>query len=216
MYFLLIIVLILTGYYGFTDKEFFDTQFAREDGAIEYATFFLLLAISLVQFFRLLTRGKGKPILWKLAVLFFGLLFLFGAGEEISWGQRIFNIESSEFFKGNNVQKETNFHNLKIGDIKLNHLIFSQLLTIVMVLYLLATPILYKRSQFFKRLLNRFVIPIPRLNHIIAFAINTGFIAILPQLGKKWEVYELFFAGIFLLIFLNPVNKHLYLRETSR
>ena len=40
------------------------------------------------------------------------LIFIFGAGEEISWGQRIFNVESSEYFLENNAQGETNLHNM--------------------------------------------------------------------------------------------------------
>lgn len=209
------IVLLLSGYFGFTDKEYFDQTFAQEDGAIEYATFFFLLCISILQFYRLFTKGKGKPGLWKFGVFFLALLFLFGAGEEISWGQRIFGIESGEFFEGNNLQKETNLHNLQIGDVKLNKLIFSQLLTAVMAIYLLIVPVMFRKLAWAKKLLNSFVIPIPRNSHILAFIINTVFIAILPNLSRKWEVYELFFAGIFFLIFLNPINKDLYLRESG-
>ena len=144
-----------------------------------------------------------------------GILFLFGAGEEISWGQRIFGIESGEFFQGNNLQKETNFHNLEVGGVKLNKLIFSQLLTLVMAIYLLIMPFLYQKYKGIKKLVDMFVIPVPQLSHIAAFLINTIFIAILPNLSRKWEVYELFFAVIFLLIFLNPVNKSIYLSESS-
>ena len=54
----------------------------------------------------------------------------FGAGEEISWGQRIFHIESSKFFNENNSQKETNLHNMIVDGVKLNKLIFSNLLSI--------------------------------------------------------------------------------------
>jgi hypothetical protein len=212
----LAIVLIISVYIGFTDADYFNLTFAKEDGAIEYATFFFLLCIGLLQLYRLFTIGKGKPVLWKLSVLFLGLLFLFGAGEEISWGQRIFGIESGEFFQGNNLQKETNFHNLEIGGVKLNKLIFSQLLTVIMGIYLLIMPILYRKFKGIEKLVNMFVIPVPRLSHIVAFLINTLFIAILPNLSRKWEVYELFFAVIFLLIFLNPVNRYLYLREPIR
>ena len=107
LFFALLIVLALSVYFGFTDKVYFDTVFAQEDGAIEYGTFFFLLCISILQFIRLFTASKDKKVLWKLGILFFGILFLFGAGEEISWGQRIFGIESGEFFQGNNLQKET-------------------------------------------------------------------------------------------------------------
>jgi hypothetical protein len=193
----------------------FDLTFAREDGAIEYATFGFLLLISLLQFYRLFAVGKNKKILWKLSVFFLAILFLFGAGEEISWGQRIFDIQSGDFFSSNNVQKETNLHNLKIGDVKLNKLIFSQILTAIMALYLLLMPVLYRKFNWAKNLVDSFVVPVPQNTHILAFLINTIFIALLPdELGKKWEVYELFFAGIFWLIFLNPVNKYLYARET--
>ena len=215
LFFALLIVLALSVYFGFTDKVYFDTVFAQEDGAIEYGTFFFLLCISILQFIRLFTASKDKKVLWKLGILFFGILFLFGAGEEISWGQRIFGIESGEFFQGNNLQKETNFHNLEVGGVKLNKLIFSQLLTLVMAIYLLIMPFLYQKYKGIKKLVDMFVIHVPQLSHIAAFLINTIFIAILPNLSRKWEVYELFFSVIFLLIFLNPVNKSIYLSESS-
>ena len=215
LFLVLLIVLALSVYFGFTDKVYFDTVFAQEDGAIEYGTFFFLLCISILQFIRLFTASKDKKALWKLGILFFGILFLFGAGEEISWGQRIFGIESGEFFQGNNLQKETNFHNLEVGGVKLNKLIFSQLLTLIMAIYLLIMPFLYQKYKGIKSLVDKFVIPVPQLSHIVAFLINTIFIAILPNLSRKWEVYELFFAVIFLLIFLNPVNKSIYLSESS-
>ena len=49
---------------------------------------------------------------------FFTLLALAGfyvVMEEISWGQRLFAIESPEFFVENNVQGETNLHNFLTG-----------------------------------------------------------------------------------------------------
>ncbi len=43
-----------------------------------------------------------------------GLLFFFCAGEEISWGQRIIGIATTEWLADHNLQGETNLHNLKI------------------------------------------------------------------------------------------------------
>ena len=77
------VILILSAYFGFTDEDYFNLTFAREDGAIEYATFVFLLLISLLQFYRLFSVGKNKKILWKLSVFFLAILFLFGAGDEI-------------------------------------------------------------------------------------------------------------------------------------
>ena len=72
-----------------------------------------------------------------------GLVFLFGAGEEISWGQRIFNTESSEFFLKNNAQQETNLHNLVVGGVKINKLVFGKGIAIFIVLYLVVFPIIW-------------------------------------------------------------------------
>jgi len=52
--------------------------------------------------------------------LFFTLLALaclYVAGEEISWGQRLFNIPTPEFFNEHNLQGETNLHNFFTGPI---------------------------------------------------------------------------------------------------
>ena len=44
--------------------------------------------------------------------LLLALLFIFGAGEEISWGQRIFGWNTPVDFSSHNLQHETNLHNL--------------------------------------------------------------------------------------------------------
>ncbi|WP_020676084.1 hypothetical protein [Geopsychrobacter electrodiphilus] len=52
--------------------------------------------------------------------LFFAILALacfYVVGEEISWGQRIFNLTTPEFFKTHNLQNETNLHNFFTGPI---------------------------------------------------------------------------------------------------
>jgi len=78
-----------------------------EDGLIEYLTSFGLLTISilfLILFFR--TRHF-------LNILFF-LVFLFGFGEEISWGQRLLEFNTPDLIEKDNAQGEFNFHNLRL------------------------------------------------------------------------------------------------------
>lgn len=54
---------------------------------------------------------RNRKKLWLYSILSIGL-FVFSM-EEISWGQRIFDWESSEFFVENNNQNETTLHNMK-------------------------------------------------------------------------------------------------------
>ena len=92
-----------------------------EDHIIEYSQFFFFLAGGIVAF---LIALKFRKISTLMFVLFlFASLGLIGiAGEEISWGERIFNIQAPEIFDGEtkipileyNVQGEMNLHNFRV------------------------------------------------------------------------------------------------------
>ena len=196
-------------YFSHTDLNYFDTVYAKEDGYVEYGTAVFLFCSSLLLFYRFFKLQKFKKPLWKFGLLMIALVFLFGTGEEISWGQRIFNVESSEYFLENNAQGETNLHNMVVKGKKVNKIIFSQLLTVVLIIYLIFTPLLYRKYDFIKNLADMFAVPIVKWQHTIAFLLSTAFITFMPS-TRKWEVYELAFGVIFFLIFLNPFNKQIY------
>ena len=79
----------------------------REDGFFEWMTAALFLVSSGI-FFLTFLRTKN--------VFLLGLAFIFivGAGEEISWGQRLFNLNTPDWIQNVNVQQEINIHNLEI------------------------------------------------------------------------------------------------------
>lgn len=208
IYFLLV-VFLLGIYYAQTDLEYFDTVYTKEDGFAEYGTALLLFCISVLLFSRVIKLYKSKKTLWFVGVVAMGLIFLFGAGEEISWGQRIFNIESSDYFLENNAQGETNLHNMVVEGKKINKIIFSQLLTLILILYLIVTPFLYRKIAWIKNLADTFAVPIVQWHHTIAFLVGTGMVMVMDS-SRKWELYELAFGVIFFLIFLNPLNKEIY------
>ena len=82
---------------------------------------------------------------------FFALLALacfYVVGEEISWGQRIFNIATPEFFQQHNLQNETNLHNFFTGPIKsTGKMLLEYLLAAGMVGYGLVYPLLMKNGR---------------------------------------------------------------------
>jgi len=208
-YLFLFLVFGIGIYYANTDLQYFDEFYTKEDGFAEYGTAFLLFCSSVLLISRFIKLQKYKKNLWKLGILAIALVFIFGAGEEISWGQRIFNIESSEFFKENNAQAETNLHNLVVDGKKVNKIIFIQLLTAILVIYLIITPFLYRKFEGIKKLANLFAVPIVQWHQTIAFLICTGLLIFMGS-DRKWELYELAFGVIFFLIFLNPLNKSIY------
>jgi nitrogen regulatory protein PII len=208
-YLFLILVFGLGIYFVNTDLQYFNEVYTKEDGFAEYGTAFLLFCSGFLMIYRFFKLQKVKKNLWKIGVLGIAMAFLFGSGEEISWGQRIFDVESSAFFIENNAQGETNLHNIVVDGKKINKIIFSQLLTVVLIIYLIIAPLLFRKFESVKKLANTFAVPIVRWHHTIAFLMVTGTLAFMGS-DRKWELYELAFGVIFFLIFINPLNKDIY------
>lgn len=178
----------------------------REDGWVEYLTalFLFLGAIILgIHAVKAIRQNDKKQILFFTLA---ALVFIFGAGEEISWGQRIFGIETGEYFMENNYQGETNLHNLEIGGVDLNMLIFSKLMFIALAFYFIILPILVWKTKTFRKLVVDFGVPIPRLHHIIVLLITNISVPLLIGMTKESELHELALTGILFLIFLDPAK----------
>ena len=210
----LIIVILVGIYLNYFNLEYLTETYAKEDGVLENTTALMLFAGGVLMFYRFLKLGRKKSGWFKLTTLGIALAFFFGAGEEISWGQRIFSVESSDFFLQNNVQNETNFHNLEVGGVKLNKLIFGQILTVFIITYLVVFPILYKRWNFFKLLISKFAIPLPQLHQSIAYLTCLGLLLTMSS-GKKWELQELALSIIFFFILWKPRNNIYEVKEKS-
>ena len=84
--------------------HFIIVDMPMEDSLLEWGTA-ILAFIASVLFFCSGTIGSPFAFLLCIAWLIFAL-------EEISWGQRIFDFESAQFFMTYNLQQETNLHNL--------------------------------------------------------------------------------------------------------
>lgn len=87
-------------------------EFIKEDEFVENAQALFFFASSIFAFFAAKEFLKNRMPLHAIlyGALAVGLFFIFG--EEISWGQRIFNITTFDYFEKHNYQHETNIHNL--------------------------------------------------------------------------------------------------------
>ena len=78
-----------------------------------------LFITSILFFYGFRVARKSLDKTWvslvkQLVYLVLALLFFFGAGEEISWGQRIFGFKTPEPLAQVNKQDELNLHNLSV------------------------------------------------------------------------------------------------------
>lgn len=191
------------------DVNWYENVYAVEDGFVENWTIVPLLGAAGYALYLFRTVGKSKTWHFRSVLVLIAVFSLFVAGEEISWGQRLFNVESSVFFKENNAQGETNLHNMIVGGKKINKIIFSQLLTVGIGVYLLVFPILYRKKHGFKAWIDRWGIPIAQPYQIVACLALLLSILLIPS-GKSAEVLEAGITTLFFLIFVFPRNAHVY------
>lgn len=213
MFALVLIASIAGAVISHQNLGWYEGVYVKEDGFIEWMTVLGLFTGAVACFYRIsiLKPFRGRLFLSCLFIL--GCLFLFGIGEEISWGQRIFDVKSSEFFLKNNSQGETNFHNLVVGGKKINKIIFGTLLGILIGIYFLILPFLYRKVEKVKKLIDSMAIPLPKYFHIAAYlllVVITEFIAG----GKKGEILEFGGVWIFALMTIRPFNREIFSRKS--
>jgi hypothetical protein len=131
---------------------------AQEDGIVEWATFaaFVLAAGWLLVRVRSLPVGDGasRALTWWFqgACVLLALFCLAVAGEEISWGQRLFGFKPPDVFLERNFQQEFNVHNVLMREGGLGFKIESKhLVMAIAVGFGLLWPALVRGDRF-KRL----------------------------------------------------------------
>lgn len=223
---------------AFTYSIFFlfdsETTFklVKEDGIIEYTGALLWLFASICFFkifyiFILNKKSRSAFFMFSLAILMF-----FAFGEEISWGQRIFGVETPEFMKENNIQGELNLHNLEIfssrkvdGEMKSGllseWLTVSRMFQVFWFSFAVIIPILSYFSKNISRIIIKIGIPIIPLWIGSIFVINYIMQRILTFLTPNYllaeydpkalrfvEIKESLFAFLFLIVALNIYSSY--------
>jgi len=197
---------------------FFDSETIRmltkEESFYENAGFLWLL-ISSISFFYLFFRGEKSCKFFFL----FGLLFLFGAGEEINWGQRIFDFKTPEIFSSN-TQQATSIHNLKVFDWDKENpkkglaqqLIISYQYENIFIFYSFILPLLYELFGSVRRWLKQINLPISPIWIGVFFLVNYYLSGMLTAQSDKTmghplaEIKESAFCFFFVVISAWMIN----------
>lgn len=209
---LLVVLMLVTGFVLFyTNRDLF-VRYTYEDGLIEWLTVLGLLLGSAICVYRFATLLKKKSWIFLLITLLLGIMLFVVAGEEVSWGQRIFGIQSSEFFTKNNLQKETNFHNMVVDGVKINKVIFTFGLIAALGIFLIVLPLLYRRYDNIRAWADSWGILIPQPYQIAAFLALFAITALLKH-EKNAELLECGAALLFFLIVRYPANAGIFHKE---
>ncbi len=195
----------------------------KEDGLYETLGALLFLMASVVFLFNFL-KTKNRNIFF----LLFTLAFLFAAGEEISWGQRIFNFNTPLVIETNNAQKEFNFHNLNfiqhgqgIGtSLKELLLNFNRLFILSWIAYCILIPLANRYSSKLRSLFIRLRLPITSIWFGMLFLLNeitskTLELFVFALRNNSPDIYEIKEALWGLLVFLIGVNFFKYVQRNN-
>ena len=179
-------------------------SYVAEDRYIENLTA-LMLFFAAFHFLWKAIKAKNKLLKTSCILLF--LLFLFGAGEEISYGQRIFGFDTPSDYAKMNRQGEVTVHNLKINGVDINRLVFSTILYVSAFIYFIGFPLLYRKSKWI-RSWKYFLLPVPKLIHGILFTLFFLLILVTQSDIKGcWEIEEFNLVSFLYLTFLFQQNR---------
>lgn len=151
---------------------------ASEDRFFEYlgASAFLIAGILFIVSFWISTRATDQPrfgIVKRLTYLLMGLILFLYAAEEISWGQRIFGLQTPKELLELNVQGEINLHNLQVMQITVQHNAARWLFHLSWLTLMVGIPIVVRLGGPIGRFLTRVVIVFPLS---IGFVLLTNYV----------------------------------------
>lgn len=156
-----------------------------EDSPVEWLDFYCLVAAA-AAFIAGARRRWRRPRVGVAVGVGLALFCLFVAGEEISWGQRIFRFRPLGFFQYRNIQGEVTVHNLDVGWIQPRMVAIA-----FMIGYGVLLPLAGRRTA------GRVGIPVPPIGALPAFCI-AAWLFTNPITQTDDEVGELVFAAAML------------------
>ena len=179
------------------DKQLL-SEICVEDGILEYSTAAMYFVASVI--FAVLWKKAEFKNIWHLGLF---VMFFMVAGEEVSWGQRIFNIATPDALVELNVQQEMNLHNIEgvHGIVRA-----VGLLIVLAICYVL--PLTDKFIHFFRKLYCKMKMPIFPVRLLILPTVAILFMAVPRIFFDKSifnldEIGEMYLGLTFLMFSLN-------------
>lgn len=199
--YIITIPLLLCGSYLFYNMASGETVilWGKEDSFFEWLTalFYFTAGVLLI-----LTFKQNKNVY----LVLLACVLLFGAGEEMSWGQRIFGFATPEEINKINVQHEFNIHNMVIFDGKKmeggpkqgleRFLEMDMLFKLFTIFWGFVLPLCVYHLSYVVKLTRKFKIPVPPVTVGVFFLISwfclKYSLAAVPKeedMSHYWRVY---------------------------
>lgn len=177
------------------------TRFTREDAFVEWMQFLVFTALGMLLLFAAYDRCHRPPprLLPLLGLGGFAASVLFAAGEEVSWFQRVLNMDTPEFFLKHNRQGEANIHNLMIGDVSVHKDIMVKLTFVAGMTHNLILPALALKRPAIRARVEAWGLYLPPLPVAIVTILLIVIVQVVLKHPRAGEVTELVAAVHYLV-----------------
>ncbi len=167
-----------------------------EDRLVEWMQFLSFAVISVLIGFVAVERvRRGPRISWEVLGLFgLSALVALAALEEISWFQRVLDVQTPDFFRQNNRQSETNLHNLAVGGASLHKVVLLKVIFIAGITHNLVLPILARSRPGIRRWVESLGMYLPPLWASVIYLVMVLLSHLLVSHPRQGELGEMFGA----------------------
>lgn len=193
-----------------------------EDGIVEWMQFISFAVTAGLLGFAAFDHWKREPgmNMKLLALSGLSVVVALAALEEISWFQRVLQVQSPDFFLQNNRQAETNLHNLAVGSGSLHKNVILKLIVIVGLTHNLILPLLARSRPAVRDFVERFGLYLPPLAASIPYLVLVILSHLLIDHPRKGELGEMFgavhyLATVFGAYFVGVATKRAPLFENA-
>lgn len=208
-----VVIAVVSLVLAHVNPRYFEKVFTQEDEFIENLTVVGLAGAALVCGYRAWRLRRIRTRLFVGVSLFLTVMYGTAAGEEISWGQRLFHVKTPGFFAAHNAQKETNIHNLRVGGTQIKRVIeFAR--GIVLTIYWVALPVVWPFWRRAREAADRWGIPMPRLHHAVVFVAASLIVDVIPSV-RGGEVDECVIGMMSYIITAYPINAAAFRRLSA-
>jgi hypothetical protein len=171
-------------------------EIVKEDHLIEYLSFFGLFFAGIAWLITFVRSNEGHQ-LWRwhtqrnFVYLAIALLLLFGAGEEITWGQRILGFSTPDTFQGNE-QGEASIHNMPMFNStnKSNPFQMNRMFNYWCLAWGILVPLTAKFSRKARSFWQTFGVPVMPLIIGAQFLLNYVMFKLYEPLGMNLPQYD--------------------------
>ncbi|SKB88840.1 hypothetical protein [Daejeonella lutea] len=189
------LTIIFAGFYLLDESLY--RYIIKEDSIVEWLTFAFLFAAGILSLIVAIRIKHTHQYLHWFFILFFGFNILAGL-EEISWGQRVFHVETTGVFHEYSDQNEINLHNTFQG---IFHIKTKHIALLVLFLYGSILPGLMRDRNWQNEnfVVRQFIVP----PMFLRGGFTIGAILMLDfQTGHEEEIGEFFFSICFFIMML--------------